>query len=182
MSSTCCSEHDARRMRGDGPPSDETRWPRCLDRRHLLYVAGSGPVLALGLGTASSAREGLDAEEISQPTEPGAAAFMERAFEMRQAAVDSGDRPYGAVIVRGDKIVGQSGSRVILDHDPTAHAELATIRVTARRLQPRSLSGLVMYSSSRPCPMCEAAAYWAGIDRMIHGRDLADAGTPQLCG
>ncbi|MBH64159.1 MAG: hypothetical protein CL569_17265 [Alphaproteobacteria bacterium] len=37
-----------------------------------------------------------------------------------------------------------------------------------------------MYSSSVPCPMCEAAAYWAGIERMYHGSDIADRGAPQL--
>ena len=122
------------------------------------------------------------AAKIDQPAKPGPGAFMQRAFDMRKQAVENGDRPYGAVIVRDGLIIGQSGSLVVLDHDPTAHAELATIRQTARRMRERSLAGAVMYSSSRPCPMCEAAAYWAGIDRMVFGRDLTDARSPRLCG
>jgi len=58
---------------------------------------------------------------------------------MMQQAVDSGDQPYGAVVVKGGRIVGQSQSRVILDRDPTGHAEMAAIRDAARRLANRDL-------------------------------------------
>lgn len=119
---------------------------------------------------------------IPQPAEPGRQAFIERAFEMRELAQDYGDQPYGAVIVRDGVIIGQSWSRVILDQDPTGHAEMAAIRDAARRLNSRDLSDAIIYSSSRPCPMCEAAAHWAGIARMIHGTSAQDAGAPQLCG
>jgi tRNA(Arg) A34 adenosine deaminase TadA len=57
---------------------------------------------------------------------------------------------------------------------------MEAIRDAARRLGRRDLSGCTIYSSSRPCPMCEAAAYWAGIERMIYGTALLDAGAPQL--
>ncbi len=106
---------------------------------------------------------------------------MARAFEMQQLASDKGDQAYGAVIVRNGIIVGQSWSRVVLDNDPTGHAEISAIRDAAARLANGNLSGCTMYSSSRPCPMCEAAAYWAGIAAMVHGRDLNDSGSPQLC-
>lgn len=62
----------------------------------------------------------------------------------------------------------------------TAHAEMESIRDAARRLGGLSLHVCVMYSSSVPCPMCEAAACWAGIERMYHGSDIADRGAPQL--
>ena len=106
---------------------------------------------------------------------------MSRAFEMRQKAVDMGDQPFGAVVVMGGKIVGQSWSRVVLDNDPTAHAEMAAIRDAAERLNSRDLSGATMYSSSRPCPMCEAAAYWANVSEMLYGKSISPAGTPGLC-
>ncbi len=119
---------------------------------------------------------------IRQPAAPGDEVFIERAFGMRQTAVDRGDQAYGAVVVRDRTIIGQSWSRVIIDRDPTGHAEMFVIRDAARRLGSRELSGTVLYSSSRPCPMCEAAAYCAGIGRMVHGRSAADAGPPMLCG
>lgn len=110
------------------------------------------------------------------------AAFAARAIAMRELAQASGDQPYGAVIVKEQRIVVEAPSRVVLDGDPTAHAEMEAIRRAARELGSRDLSGCVMYSSSRPCPMCEAAAYWAGLERMFHGAAAADAGAPRLCG
>jgi tRNA(Arg) A34 adenosine deaminase TadA len=84
-------------------------------------------------------------------------------------------------VVLDDQIVGQSWSRVVLNHDPTTHAEMSAIRDAARRLKGRDLSGAILYSSSRPCAMCEAAAAWAGIAGMIHGKAATRAGRPQLC-
>ena len=101
---------------------------------------------------------------------------------MRQHAIDLGDQGYGAVVVRENVIIGQSWSRVILDQDPTGHAEMAAIRDAARRLDDRDLSGAVLYSSSRPCPMCEAAAFWAGVRRMFYSLEIKNAGSPKLCG
>ena len=118
---------------------------------------------------------------IIQPEAPEPAVFINRAFEMKRLATHYGDQPYGAIIVKQNRIVGQSWSRVIIDQDPTAHAEIAAIRDAARRLNSRQLAGCVMYSSSRPCPMCEGAAYWAGINEMLYGEDGRSAGTPRLC-
>jgi tRNA(Arg) A34 adenosine deaminase TadA len=85
------------------------------------------------------------------------------------------------VIVDAGRIIGESWSRVIIDRDPTAHAELSAIRDACRRRQTGNLSGAILYSSFRPCPMCSAAAYWAGIGGVIHGDDLRDGGVPTLC-
>ncbi len=119
---------------------------------------------------------------IEQPAASTPKSFMDRAFEMRALASRTGDQPYGAVIVFRGRIVAQSASRVVLDGDPTAHAELTTIRAAAAALGRRNLDGCVMYSSSRPCPMCEAAAYWAGLDRFYYGRDISGGRSPALCG
>ena len=107
-------------------------------------------------------------------------AFMERAFEMRRLAVQRGDQPYGAVIVKADRIVGEGASAVVTDDDPTAHAEMVAIRDAARRLGSRDLSGCEMYGTSPACPMCEAAAYWARVTRLLHGATIVDAGAPRL--
>lgn len=149
-----------------------------VSRRWLCRAAAMAGAL-----TASGHRACADFgdETIVQPAMPDATAFIERAFEMRRLAVKNGDQAYGAVIVRDNVIVGQSWSRVVLDQDPTGHAEMSAIRDAARRLASRSLKGAVLYSSSRACPMCEAAAYWAGIDGMIYGRNAGNAGAPRLC-
>ena len=150
-----------------------------LSRRLILSVAGF-LVLALA-GTRRRNAHATDSE-ISQPEETNAAAFIARAFALRQRALEAGDQGYGALLVKGTRIVGESASRVVVDGDPTAHAEMAAIRDAARRLGRRDLSGCTLYSSSRPCPMCEAAAYWAGIDRLVYGRNGTDGGPPRLCG
>lgn len=104
---------------------------------------------------------------------------MRRAEALRDEALRAGDQPYGAVVLRGDMVVGMAPSRVVTRTDPTAHAEMEAIRDAARRLGTRDLSGCVLVSTSRPCRMCEAAAGWAQISRMVHGPALTDAGAPR---
>ena len=104
---------------------------------------------------------------------------MRRAEALRDEALRAGDEPFGAVVLRGESIVGAAPSRVVIATDPTAHAEMEAMRDAARRLRTRDLSGCVLLSTSRPCRMCEAAAGWAGISRMVHGEALTDAGAPR---
>ena len=110
----------------------------------------------------------------------GRATFMQRAFELRKLAIERGDQPYGAVIVREGRIIGEGVSAVITTPDPTAHAEIQAIRDAARRLKSRDLSGAEMYGTSRACPMCEAAAYWAGVLRLWYGESIAGGEAPRL--
>ena len=135
--------------------------PAGLRRRSLLLAA---PAWA-GLATAA-------------PADPLHAA-MRRAEAMRDQALRAGDQPFGAVVLCGDRVVAEAPSRVVTATDPTAHAEMEAIRDAARRLRTRDLSACVLVSTSRPCRMCEAAAAWAGITRMIHGESLTDAGAPR---
>ena len=138
-------------------------------------------VLGAALGLPFLSRRASASGEIVQPQVRDEAGFIGRAFELRDAAVADGDQPYGALVVRNGIVVGEAASRVVVHGDPTAHAEMEAIRDAARRLGSRNLAGCTLYSSSRACPMCEAAAYWAGIERMVHGRAPSDAGAPSLC-
>lgn len=104
---------------------------------------------------------------------------MRQAEVMRDQALRAGDQPFGAVVMRGDAIVGMAPSRVVTATDPTAHAEMEALRDAARQLRTIDLSGMVLVSTSRPCRMCEAAAGWVGIARMVHGASLTDAGAPR---
>jgi len=118
-------------------------------------------------------------------TEPALAAdatlreAMRRAEALRDQALQAGDDPFGATVLRGDVIVGAAPSRVVTTTDPTAHAEMEAIRDAARRLRTRNLAGCVLVSTSRPCRMCESAARWVGISRMVYGEALTDAGAPR---
>jgi len=104
---------------------------------------------------------------------------LARARMHRDDAVRAGDQPYGAVVVKVGRVVGDGPSRVVTRNDPTAHAEMEAIRDAARRLGTRDLSGCVLVSTSRACGMCESAAAWARIDRMVYGEGT-DGGRPAV--
>jgi len=107
---------------------------------------------------------------------------MGRAEAMRRAAIDSGDQSYGAVVIKAGRIVGAAPSRVITANDPTAHAEMEAIRDAVKRLDNADLSGCTLVSTSHPCAMCETAAHWAGIEALVHGTTLIEAGRPRYGG
>ena len=110
---------------------------------------------------------------------PERARFMARAFELRRMAMERGDQAFGAVIVRDGQIVGEGVSAVLTTPDPTAHGEMQAIRDAARRLGKPQLTGSELYTTFRPCPMCETAAHWAGVARVYHGEAITDAGPPR---
>ena len=104
---------------------------------------------------------------------------MDRAFAMRRKAIERGDQPFGAVIVKNGQVVGEGASAVVTTPDPTAHGEIQAIRDAARRLGTPQLAGAELYTTFRPCPMCETAAYWVGVARVYHGDSITDAGPPR---
>jgi guanine deaminase len=83
--------------------------------------------------------------------------------------------PFGALVVKGNHIVGRGWNRVTSSNDPTAHAEVMAIRDACRRLKTFSLEGCELYASCEPCPMCLAAIYWARIQRVYFGNTRKDA-------
>jgi len=104
--------------------------------------------------------------------------FVAEAARMKQQAIASGDQPFGAVVVMAENIVGFGPSRVVTDRDPNAHAERVALWDAQRRLGSRDLSGAVIYSTSRPCSVCEKALTESNIERMFFGPEATDAGTP----
>ena len=153
---------------------------RALDRRAVLTRLAAPVGLALPVAILSAGAAPVHAKIEAIPAASTPAEFMAQAERMRQLALASGDRGYGAVVVKDGRIVGQSPSRVVTKGDPTAHAEMEAIRDAARNLKTQDLSDCVLYSTSRACPMCEAAASWAQIKDMRFGSSLSDAGVPQL--
>ncbi len=109
-----------------------------------------------------------------QPNAPDSR-WYEAAASMKLLAESWGDQPYGAVLVMDGRLVGEGPSRVVKNQDPTAHAEREAIRDAQRRLGQSTLTGAVLYSTSRPCSLCEAAAVQAGVSRMYFGPALTDA-------
>jgi guanine deaminase len=83
--------------------------------------------------------------------------------------------PFGAVVVKGDKIVGRGFNQVTSSNDPTAHAEIVAIRDACRRLKTFCLEGCDLYTSCEPCPMCLSAIYWARLRTVYYGNRRLDA-------
>jgi len=140
----------------------------------LVYAPA---VIAVSGADPASAGEKLP--EILQPGSADREQFMKRAFEMRRIAHQRGDQAYGAVIAKEGKIVGEGVSGVLVKPDPTAHGEVEAIRDAARRLGTHDLSGCEIYSTAKPCPMCETACYWARIFRIYYGAAIIDGGAPR---
>ena len=101
--------------------------------------------------------------------------FMREAIRLATDSVRNGGGPFGAVIVKDNHIVAGSSNSVTIDNDPTAHAEVNTIRQACRKLGTFDLSGCTIYTSCEPCPMCLGAIYWAHIDRIYYGNTRKDA-------
>jgi tRNA(Arg) A34 adenosine deaminase TadA len=132
--------------------------------------------MLIGLGAAAlPASLTLTASASGEP----ARHFVAEAERMRREAVAAGDQPFGAVVVRGEKIVGYGPSRVVVDRNLDAHAERVAIWDAQKRLGTKNLKDTVIYSTSRPCSACETAAALANLDRMYYGPNGADAGKPQ---
>jgi guanine deaminase len=83
--------------------------------------------------------------------------------------------PFGAVVVRGGRVVAQVHNEVVSTFDPTAHAEIMAIRKASARLKTFDLSGCELYTTCEPCPMCLAAILWARIGRVYYGCTRRDA-------
>lgn len=69
--------------------------------------------------------------------------------------------PFGALVVKDDKLIATGVNLVTASHDPTAHAEVNAIRAACQTLQSFQLHGCDLYTSCEPCPMCLGAIFWA---------------------
>ena len=83
--------------------------------------------------------------------------------------------PFGAMIVKDDKIIALASNTVLKNNDPTAHAEINAIRKAGKVLNTHDLSGCKLYATGYPCPMCLSAIIWANIKTVYYGTNLEDA-------
>ncbi|MBL8706209.1 MAG: nucleoside deaminase [Rhodospirillales bacterium] len=102
--------------------------------------------------------------------------FLRRAIALSlENAKGSAGGPFGAVVVKDGRIVGEGANCVTTTNDPTAHAEVVAIREACRELGTHDLAGATIYTSCEPCPMCLTAILWARIGRMVYACDRDDA-------
>ena len=101
--------------------------------------------------------------------------FMQQAIELSKENVLNGGGPFGAVIERDGEVIATGTNRVTANNDPTAHAEVNAIRSACAKEGTFKLEGCTCYTSCEPCPMCLAALYWAGVERIFYGNTKDDA-------
>ncbi len=102
--------------------------------------------------------------------------FMLEAIALSGKNLEAGHGgPFGALVVRGGRVLGRGYNQVILRNDPTAHAEIIAIREACESLNSYELTGCSVYSSCEPCPMCLGALYWARVDCIYYGCSREDA-------
>jgi tRNA(adenine34) deaminase len=95
--------------------------------------------------------------------------WMREAIELARDAETGGDVPIGAVVVRSDQVIARAGNRTVRDQDPTAHAEVLTIRAAAKAIQSWRLTGCTLYVTLEPCAMCAGAIVLSRLDRLVFG-------------
>lgn len=102
--------------------------------------------------------------------------YMRRCLELADIAGRAGDTAVGALIVRGDQIVGEGVERVRASFDPSAHAEVEALRRACQHLESLDLRGCTLYSTVEPCVLCGYAIRRTGIARVMYGVPAGQAG------
>jgi guanine deaminase len=101
--------------------------------------------------------------------------FMRRAIALSVEGVAAGGGPFGAVVVKDGRIIGEGRNNVVPGQDPTQHAEVVAIRAACAAVGTHDLGGATIYTSCEPCPMCLGAIWWSRIGTIVHGNTRADA-------
>ncbi|HWG54711.1 MAG TPA: nucleoside deaminase [Gemmatimonadaceae bacterium] len=101
---------------------------------------------------------------------------MRRCLELARRALDAGDVPVGALIVREERIIGEGYERVRAELDPSAHAEIVAIREACRATGSIDLSGATLYTTVEPCVLCAYAVRQGRIARLVFGVPAGELG------
>ena len=85
-----------------------------------------------------------------------------------------GNKGYGALVVRGQEILGKAHDTAVTEKDPSRHAEVNAIRQAVQDLGDGNLSGAILFSTCEPCPMCSSLAVWANITSIVYGVSIEE--------
>ena len=105
--------------------------------------------------------------------------WMKIAISEASVAKNEGEIPVGAVLIHNNKLIAKAHNQPILNHDPTAHAEVIAIRKAGKKLNNYRLAGSTLYVTLEPCVMCLGAIMHARIDRIVFGASDPKTG---VCG
>ena len=97
------------------------------------------------------------------------AVFMAQAIALSRAAVEHGNEPFGAVLVKDGEVVFTNENQIYTRHDPTFHGEAGLIREFCAQTGITDLRDYTMYASCEPCFMCSGAMVWVKLGRLVYG-------------
>ena len=100
--------------------------------------------------------------------------FMREAIRLSKLAVEHGNEPFGAILVKDDKIVFSNENQIYTKHDPTFHGEAGLIREFCAETAITDLHEYTLYSSCEPCFMCSGAMVWVKLGRLVYGASNID--------
>ena len=92
---------------------------------------------------------------------------MRLALQQAELAQSLGEVPVGAIAVAGGEVIGAGHNRLIVDHDPTAHAEMVALRSTGFAKQNYRLPEVTLYVTLEPCAMCAGAMIHARVQTLV---------------
>lgn len=95
--------------------------------------------------------------------------FMRDAIRLSRLAVEHGNEPFGAVLVKNGEIVFSNENQIYTRHDPTFHGEAGLIREFCAQTAITDLREYTLYSSCEPCFMCSGALVWVKLGRLVYG-------------
>lgn len=96
-------------------------------------------------------------------------AHMQHAIRLARAAGRRGEVPVGALAVRDGKVIAAAGNAMELRNDATLHAEMVVLRRAVQKVGGWRLTGVTLYCTLEPCPMCAGAMVQTRIDRLVYG-------------
>jgi len=105
--------------------------------------------------------------------------WMKIAISEASVAKNEGEIPVGAVLIHNNKLIAKAHNQPILNHDPTAHAEVLALRKAGKKLNNYRLAGSTLYVTLEPCAMCLGAIMHARIERIVFGASDPKTG---VCG
>ena len=94
--------------------------------------------------------------------------FILVTIRLAEFAKTKNNFPFGAILVKDNKIVAKAYDKSYSSFNPTKHAEIELISKFCKKNKLLSLEGYTLYSSTEPCNMCAGAIHWAKISRIVY--------------
>lgn len=100
--------------------------------------------------------------------------IMTIALDLARRAVENGNEPFGALLVKNGEIVATTENKIHSHSNPTHHAELLLISEYCMKHHVMDLADITLYTSCEPCFMCSGATVWTSLKRLVYSAGSCD--------